>query len=325
MNIIGGVKISKYSGKNRTDCQKQHINVNKWNNLRASWTFAQSLSYHWKVGRMVVRKVKASLSPPSGGKRTRRKENKYFSKVVGKALDILEILKRSGTPLSLNELTREVGLTKSSVFRILHTLDVAGYLDRNEAGQYMLSSDVRPLVPAYLQRKLIEAAVPRMKELNRRFSETVSLAILFTNHIEVAAVEESPRLMRMGNTVGRIIPPHASSLGKAITAYQPEQRREKLLRSYGLHVFTERTVTDEVELKRELEKVRAEGYSTDQEESTREGCCFGVPILGEADHAIGAISISMPKTRVPKEIEQEELIAALQKVVREIAKELTAG
>lgn len=271
---------------------------------------------------MGVHKVKQSASEPKAVERPRQQKDKYFSKVVGKALDLLEILKRGGTPLSLNELTLQVGLAKSSVFRILHTLEVAGYLERNEAGHYILSPDVRPLVPAYLQTKLMEAAVPRMRELNRRFSETVSLAILFNNHIEVVAVEESSRLIRMGNTVGRIIPPHASSMGKSITAHQPEERRRQLLRSYGLHTFTDKTIVDENELKRELERVRSRGFSTDQEESANEGCCFGVPIFGKGEEAIGAISISIPKTRVPQGAQQKELIAALQKAAREIGEEL---
>ena len=80
----------------------------------------------------------------------------------------------------------------------------------------------------------------------------------------------------MGNTVGRIVPPHASSLGKAVAAFQSEDVRDRLVRSYGIHRFTEHTVTDEVELKLEFERVRSRGYSTDEEESVLEGCCFGV-------------------------------------------------
>lgn len=271
---------------------------------------------------MAIRKAKQPQSGPEVAKRGKDQKDKYFSKVVGKALDVLEILKRSGAPLSLNELTLQVGLAKSSVFRILHTLEIAGYLERSEAGHYVLSLDVRPLVPAYLRTKLMDAAVPRLRELNRRYSETVSLAILFNNHIEVVAVEESPRLIRMGNTVGRIIPPHASSLGKAITAFQPEERRQQLLRSYELHKFTENTIVDEVELKKELEQVRSRGYSTDQEESVSEGCCFGVPVLAKNDEAIAAMSVSIPKTRAPQGALQKELIAALRSAAKEIGEAL---
>ena len=60
----------------------------------------------------------------------------------------------------------------------------------------------------------------------------------------------------MVNTLGGIIPPHASSLGKAITAFQSEQVQSKLIHSYGIRRFTEHTITDEVAVMAELADVR---------------------------------------------------------------------
>jgi DNA-binding IclR family transcriptional regulator len=197
----------------------------------------------------------------------RERDDKYFSKVVGKALDVIDILRGSALPLTLNELTMRIQLAKSSVFRILHTLEVAGYIQRDASGRYVVAPELRTTGPGQLRSVLVEAAAPALKELGREFRETVSLAIRFENRIEVVATIESPHLIRMGNTVGRIVPPYASSLGKSVAAFQPEDVRERLVRSYGIHAFTERTLTDEVELKREFERVRSRGYSTDIEES----------------------------------------------------------
>ena len=252
----------------------------------------------------------ASRAPQqtSGG---REREDKYFSKVIGKALDIIDILRSSGQPLSLNELTLRIELAKSSVFRILHTLEVSGYIERDPTGRYSVAADLQAWAPGQMRSTLVDAALPALKDLNREFRETVSLAMRFENRIEVIATLESPHLIRMGNTVGRIVPPHASSLGKAIAAFQPEDVRERLVRSYGIHRFTDHTVTDEVELKREFERVRSRGYSTDQEESVLEGCCFGVAVLDAHGDAIAAISISSPKMRVRDEPLQKRLVAAI--------------
>lgn len=249
------------------------------------------------------------------------RDRRYFSKVVGKALDLLELVEKSPRPLSLNELTRQVGLAKSSVFRILYTLESAGYINRNEAGQYYPSNRIKSWISGHLVEEVVRVALPKMLDLRRRFRETVSLAVVFENHIEVVEVVESPQLIRMGNTVGRIIPPHASSLGKAITAFQSEPRRETLLRSYGLHRFTERTITDELELARELESVRRAGWACDQEESTSEGFCFGAPILLNGE-AVAAMSISIPETRLPDKAGQKEITTALVEATREVAAEL---
>lgn len=261
----------------------------------------------------------ARTSQPAPGGRER--EDKYFSKVIGKALDIIDILRGSPQPLSLNDLTVRVELTKSSVFRILHTLEVSGYIDRDPTGRYSVVADLRASAPGQLRPALVQAALPALKELSREFGETVSVALRFENRVEVVGTIESPHLIRMGNTVGRIVPPHASSLGKAIAAFQPEEVRERLVRSYGIHRFTERTVTDEVELKREFERVRSRGYSTDEEESVLDGCCFGVPVLDGDREAIAALSLSAPKTRIRDERLQKRVVAALQRAAERVARQ----
>lgn len=257
-----------------------------------------------------------ALQHASGG---REREDKYFSKVIGKALDIIDILRSSAQPLSLNELTLRIELAKSSVFRILHTLEVSGYIERDSTGRYSVAADLQAWAPGQLRTALVDAALPALKDLNREFRETVSLAMWFENRIEVVATLESHHLIRMGNTVGRIVPPHASSLGKAIAAFQPEEVRERLVRSYGIHRFTDHTVTDEVELKREFERVRSRGYSTDQEESVLEGCCFGVPVLDAHGDAIAAISISSPKMRIRDEQLQKRQVAAIRRAAESVA------
>ena len=253
----------------------------------------------------------------------REREDKYFSKVIGKALDLIDILRASPQPLSLNELTLQLELTKSSVFRILHTLEVSGYIQRDSLGRYTAAEDLQASAPGQLRAALVDAAMPCLKELSREFQETVSLAMRFENRVEVVGTIESPHLIRMGNTVGRIVPPHASSLGKAIAAFQPEEMRERLVRSYGIHRFTEHTVTDEVALKAAFEQVRARGYSTDEEESVLDGRCFGVPVLDGGGRAIAAISISAPKSRIRDERLQKRILTALHRAATRVSTALS--
>ena len=233
---------------------------------------------------------------------------RYFSRAIGNALQILETLKRSAEPLSLSQITAECGLAKSSVFRILRTLEVAKYVEKANGDRYTLSPPLASVIPNDSLRKLIEVATPFAKELSRETRETISVAFLFENHIEAVIALESPQRVQMGNMVGSVIPPHASSLGKCITGNQPESKREQLLRKYGICWFTPKTLTDELEINRELEAVRARGYATDMEESAPEGCCVGAPITGRDGTVMAAISISMPKTRFR---DVEKLVASV--------------
>jgi DNA-binding IclR family transcriptional regulator len=122
----------------------------------------------------------------------------------------------------------------------------------------------------------------------------------------------------MGNTVGRILQPHASALGKSITAFQDDQRRERLLRSYGISSFTPQTLTDEKEIAADYERIRRRGYATDTEETTLGGCCFAAPIFTSPQEVLAAVSMSIPKSRLGSHAWQERVAQAISRAAKMI-------
>ena len=179
-----------------------------------------------------------------------RTGDQYFSRAVGKALEVLEFLQAELKPLSMNEIAQRIQLSKTSAFRILRTLETLGCVVVDGRGQYMLAPGIHAVTPTQWLGKLHRVGVPYLEALSRELAETSTLAALFENRIEVIAVVESPHVIRMSNVVGHILPPNASSLGKAITAFQPQEQRERLLRSFGTYRFTKHTITDRKELSR---------------------------------------------------------------------------
>jgi IclR family acetate operon transcriptional repressor len=253
------------------------------------------------------------------GKEQSEESDPYFSRAVGKALEALDRLSGADEPLTLGQLTTCLSLTKASTFRLLHTLETLGYIAKTTAGQYVVAGPWQPQVPTRLVNQMIHVGSEPIERLAMQFRETVSLAALLDNHIEVVAIMESPQLIRMGNTVGRILPPHASSLGKAITAFQKPEMREKLLRSYGTPVLTPHTIADEIALRKEFAKIQEQGHAEDWEESTLGGCCFAAPILRPSGLAAGAVSLSMPQMRLTGPEHQKELISGVLRTAQEIA------
>jgi DNA-binding IclR family transcriptional regulator len=248
-------------------------------------------------------------------------EDRYFSRAISNALRVLELIQQSHKPLALTEVSLLAQLPKSSVFRILRTLEITGYVRRLEGERFSIVPGAG-FMPNQLVKQVADASRTCMKNLSQEFRETISLAFLFDNHIEVIAVIDSPHRVSMGNMAGGIIPPHASSLGKAITAFQTDERRERLLRSFSLVRFTSSTIVEEMTLSKELDLVRAQGFATDLEESTIGGCCLSGPIFGKDGHAVAAISISMPKMRF---VNQDRLIQAAKDAASTITGELRTG
>ena len=265
-----------------------------------------------------TRKSVESAKKSSGG-------SQYLSRAVSKSLKVLELLQSARSPMGLQEIARRIQLSKTSTFRLLRTLEAAGCLVAVGSGEYRLAPGIHSVVPTLWLARLLRVATVRMQELNNQLRETVSLAALFDNRVEVVAVIESPQIIRMSNVVGHILPPNASSLGKVIAAFQSHEQREKPLRSYGFWHFTEHSITDPAKIQAEFSRVLAEKFATDREESVPDGICFGVPVFNPSGEVNVALSASFPKMRVRDREHEKAIVAALRATAENISMDFRAA
>lgn len=253
---------------------------------------------------------------PTGARRRRPKSSieaqkanlasgQYFSKTIGRALDVLECFTDEDTVLSLNEITRLMRLPGPSLFRILLTLESRDYVVRNPDGSYRLARKLLLGKLAERSEQLIEMIRPELQKLSSRFNETASLAYLMDDRIQVLDTVETFHEIRVANRPGRVLPPHCSALGKAITAFQQLPLAERILEVYGLNRRTEKTLTDRTTLQAEFERIRTQGYALDNEESIEGGICVSAPIRLGTGRVIAAISVSTPVVRMnPKRMQE---------------------
>jgi IclR family acetate operon transcriptional repressor len=254
--------------------------------------------------------------------RPARAADPYYSRAVGKALQVLDLLRTGRESAPLHEIARRIQLSKTSAFRLIRTLQLSGCLAVNQAGEYRLETGFQAVARTQWLGKLLRSAIPRMQTLERELGETVSLAALFENRSEVVAVVESTQTIRMSNVAGHILPPNASSLGKVITAFQTLERREKLIRSFGAWKLTPHTITDAVALRQEFDRVRASKFAADREETVSGGICFGVPIFESGGEVLAALSASFPKQRVGGADHERRIVALLHSTAAAIAADL---
>jgi DNA-binding IclR family transcriptional regulator len=229
----------------------------------------------------------------------------YYSKVIGRALGILDFFSDPDTNLNLTELVRLSGIPEASLFRVLLTLEHHNYLQRNPDGSYKMAPKVLFGTLYGHAERLKQKMRPLLVYLNQRFDETVSLAYLFGDKIQVIDVLEAFQEVRATNTLGKLLPPHCSSMAKAITAFQPQERIDRIIKVYGLVRFTENTIVDRLALLKEYEKIRNQGWSMEREESAVGICCIGAPIFNENKHVVAAISVMSPLIRITPEREKE--------------------
>ena len=245
-------------------------------------------------------------------------DDRYYSRTIERAFDALEAFESSTATLSLKELSGATKQPESSLYRVLSTLQKRSYLHQNPDGTYQLTRKVLYGRIFDHTEDLRMIARPLLEELGRQFDETASLAYLFSDYIQVLDTVETFHPIRVTNRPGRIIPPHCSSMGKVILAYQDDNGSDRLLETYGLVRRTEHSITDRQALRKELAKVKADGFACDREESMLGGICFGAPIFSSPNHVVAALSVSTPKQRMDGERE-----IAVQTAVVKVARRVT--
>lgn len=244
---------------------------------------------------------------------------KYTVPVVRSTFQVLEELSRAGT-LDLKDLTARTKLSKSTIFRILSTLVELGYVVRDSARSYGISSQLSQLVTEEgTTETLRRLALPLMLKLRDEYGETVNLGVRQLNKVTYLEVVPSEFALRLQESRGASVPVHASALGKAILAFTPTDEVKDVVTSHNLEAVTENTIHRPEEFFSELKKVRTANLAFDRGEGSLLAICIGAPILDHRGRAIAAMSISGPASRFnPKR--DAPVIASLQSAVAEVSR-----
>lgn len=243
----------------------------------------------------------------------------YLIDAVAKALEVLGVFDGSER-LTLVDVSKRVGLNKTRVFRLLHTLAAFGYIERSEDDRrFSLGLKLFERAGA-VRLDLRKIALPIMQGLHRKFNETVNLGLIDADEVLYLEILESGHSFKVATSVGRRSHIHSSSLGKAIAAFLNEDQIKALLPRKRLVKRTERTITDSEKIKAELEEVRRKGYAFDNQEDVQGAACVGAPIFDKAGNPVAAISISGPTSRVLQRREEmaTSLMAACNKISRQL-------
>ena len=226
-------------------------------------------------------------------------KDRYLINSILRASNILKCFSGDKTHFKITELARHLGLDRSTTYRILLSLEKAGFVQKDEAGTYSLGLAAFEVGNAYLmQTDLIRVSKPIMADLASKVQETVHLAVL--SDIEIVYVDkvDSPRTLGVMSKLGQRGPLHCTSLGKTLLAFQPEDEQARIIQKIRMNPFTSRTITSKQKLIEELRIVKKQGYALDRREIEEDVECIGAPILNHLGNVIAALSISGPQRKI---------------------------
>jgi DNA-binding IclR family transcriptional regulator len=222
--------------------------------------------------------------------------SKSAIQVIERLVSLLDELAAHPDPVSLKELASNTGLHPSTSHRILNDLVTARFVDRTEPGTYQLGIrllELGNLVKARLNVR--DAAMGPMRELHRATGQPINLSIRQADeivYIERALSERSG--MQVVRAVGGRAPLHLTSVGKLFLAADDGKNVRAYAARTGLAGHTKNSITEVIQLERELALVRARGFARDNEELELGVRCVAAGIRDDQGKLIAGLSISAP-------------------------------
>ena len=243
---------------------------------------------------------------------------------VKKAMDVLDCLGRTGTPLSAGEIGGKLNMSRSTVYRLLTTLATGGYVAQDvvNPGKYRLGFRILGLASSLLDGiELRQQALPFLEELRDLANETVHLVSMDEGQVTYIDKVECSQAVRMHSAIGRQGFAHSTAVGKAMLAFMPYEVVGRIIEAHGLPACTPHTITDEGALLKELERVRGQGYAIDDAENEEGIRCVGAPIFDHRGEPVAALSVSGPAFRMtPQRL--QELSAPVKATAFKISRQL---
>ena len=219
---------------------------------------------------------------------------------VERAINILDAIRKLGGAVGVTEISQEIGLAKSTVYRLLETLLKKGMLLKDDASEtYSLGYKVLELAfSASRNWDLVNLAMPYLEELRDEFNETTALALRVGLNYTYIAEAVSHQEFRVNPTLGRQYPLHWAGTGKAILAYISEEDQKEALKYAPSSRSTPFTVTDPEILLTQIEQIRQDGYAVSFSERAEGAAAFASPVRDRHGNVVAAICLVGPESRL---------------------------
>jgi DNA-binding IclR family transcriptional regulator len=240
-------------------------------------------------------------------------------RAVERALDVLMCFSSRTPELSMTQISEMVGINKSTVHRLLATLEGKRFVER-DAVTGMYRPGIRLLQMAFLtleHNDLRRLAAPFLHSLCEKYRENVNLSVLDGAEVIYLDVIESSQRVKLAAAPGQRLPAFCTASGKAMLAFLPEEKVRDIL-TRGMPAYTPNTRTSVDAIFEELRHTRERGYATSEQEFEDGINAVAAPIC---NHPIASVSIAGPAYRLTRE-RMIEIGPDLLAVVKNIAKEV---
>ena len=223
-------------------------------------------------------------------------------RAVERALDVLLCFSRQTPELTMTQISERVGIHKSTVHRLLATLEEKHFVERDQStGAYRLGLNMLQMAYLTLQRNDLRNIVARyLRQLSEEYLETVNLSILDGPDVIYLDVVESPQRVKLAAATGQRLPAFCTASGKAILAFSPDEVVQQVLK-HGMPRYTQNTLVSAESFFENLNQTRERGFALSDQEFEEGINAIAVPILDLANQPLASVAIAGPSYRLTKD------------------------
>jgi IclR family transcriptional regulator, pca regulon regulatory protein len=235
----------------------------------------------------------------------------HFVQSLERGLAVIRAFGADTPQLTLSEVARATGLTRAATRRFLHTLADLGYV-RTDGRLFALTPRVLELGYAFLSSvELPEVAEPHLERLVAEVHESSSVSVLDGDDIVYVARVPTSRIMRVSINLGTRFPAYATSMGRAMLAWLPEEELSAHLERVQLRRLSPRTITAEPVLRAELARIRSQGWALVDQELEEGLRSIAAPIRDRSGRVVAAVNLSAHASRTSIDSMRRELLPPL--------------
>jgi DNA-binding IclR family transcriptional regulator len=227
---------------------------------------------------------------------------RYVVRAVDRSLTLLVLLASAPAGMEASALARASGLHVSTVFRILQTLKLRGFVVEAPGALYKIGPRAFEVGNSFLRNTSLQSEGQQIAErLAGETGETASVGILDSDEVLYLAIAHGQRELGIQSNVGTRHPLYCTALGKVLLASLSWPEARTLLSRIDRRQMTENTLTDVGRLGEELHKVAAQGYALDNEERIHGVRAVAAPVRDHSGRVVAAISAAGPAFRITGE------------------------
>ena len=237
---------------------------------------------------------------------------------IDKCFSILALMADAKRPFGFNEIVRMLGLNKSTVFNMLHTLNDLDVLEKGADGLFRLGPRLFVLGNAAAGgSELIQTVHPYLETINREFKLSTFFGILSGREVIILDKADRANRIKISSEIGMKMPVFAGVAGKVLLSQLPETTIDEILSQNTPKRYTSKTIVDKAAYKKEILEVRQNGIAYDREEYIEGLIAVAIPIRTYREDLQAAIWAVGLKQEFPENI-MARIARSFSNIVEEI-------